>query len=301
MSDKKPFFTKEVKIGLAFIIALALFIVGFNFLKGINLFSPTNSYILHYKNLDQLVVSNGVFVRGYKVGQVKDITYDFTKEEPFTVEIIINDDIRLPRGTVACLFDESLLGGKGIDLVFSDSKEFQKPGDTLTTDVRLGLIGQLADVVPALQSTIGHADSLIVSANLLVNSDDIRAGLANFKDITANLRHTSDRLNYMLDVKFPPIINNVDSVVNDVRGVTNRLSQADIQGIMLGLDTTIQNLSGLTERINSPDGTIGRLLNDKSLYDNVNSTVNSANELLIDLRQSPGRYVHFSLFGKKQK
>lgn len=302
MAQSKKFFTKEVKIGIAFVVALALLIYGANFLKGIDLFSPTNTYYLKYSNLDQLVVSNGVFIKGYKVGQVKDIKYDFTRDESFTVEIIVNKDIRLPRGTVAYLFDESLLGGKGINLVFGEADgQWQNPGDTLATDTQTGLIGMLSEVVPSLQSTIGHADTLIVSANNLINSPDIAGALADFKQITGNLRHTSDRLNYMIDVRFPPIVNNIDSVVGDVRGVTSQLREADIRRITTGLDTTIQNLRQLTERINSNQGTVGRLLNDKSLYESVDNTINSANDLLIDLRQNPGRYVHFSLFGGKKE
>ena len=115
MANRK-FFTREVKIALAFIAALAVLIYGINFLKGINIFTPTNHYIIKYENADGLVVSNGVYIKGYKVGQVRSINYDFTDPVPFTVDIAINKDIRLPRGTVAYMFDESIMGGKAVNL-----------------------------------------------------------------------------------------------------------------------------------------------------------------------------------------
>jgi len=298
---RKKFFTKEVRIGLAFVVAMALFIYGANFLKGINLFSPTKTYYLTYDNLDGLVVSNGVFIKGYKVGQVKDIRYDFKKEHPFTVEIIINDDIEIPVGSVAYLYDASMLGGKGINLVFSDSKEYHKDKDNLTTDVEVGLLSQLAEVVPDLKKTVADADSAIVSVNNLLNSDEIKSTLANVDATMKDVKSMTTHLDYMIKVKFPPIINNVDSVTSDVRTMTSQLKEADYKKIMLGLDTTMQNLQGLTEKINSPEGTVGQLLTNRSLYDRIDQTVNSANELIVDLKANPKRYVHFSLFGAKEK
>ncbi|MBQ0081865.1 MAG: MCE family protein [bacterium] len=295
------FFSKEVKIGLATIAALALLIYGANFLKGIDLFKSTNSYILKFENLDGLVVSNGVYIRGYKVGLVETITYDFTEEYPFTVEITINNDINLPKGTVAYLFDDGILGGKGIKIVFGEGDTYHQDGDTLTSDVEVGLIGELAEVLPDIRSTIKHADSLIVSVNNLVNSPEVTKSLQNIENITSDLKRTSKRLNYMLDVKFPPILNNIDSITEDIHDISSRLTQADYARIMTGLDTTIQNVKELSERINSNEGTLGRLLNDQSLYMDIDSTVRSVNALVIDLKQNPKDYVHFSLFGQRKK
>jgi len=297
----KKFFTKEVRIGLAFVVAIALFIYGANFLKGIDLFSPTKTYYLTYDNLDGLVVSNGVFIKGYKVGQVKDIQYDFKKEHPFTVEIIVNDDIEIPEGSVAYLYDASMLGGKGINLVFSDSKQYHKNKDNLTTDVEVGLFGQIAEVVPDLRKTVADADSAIQSVNNLLNSEEIKNVMANVDGTMRDVKSMTTHLDYMIKVKFPPIINNVDSVVSDVQIVTSQLREADYKKIMIGLDTTMQNLQGLTEKINSPDGTIGQLLTNKSLYDKIDQTVESANALVVDLKANPKRYVHFSVFGQKEK
>lgn len=296
---KKTFFTKEVKIGLSFVVALAFLIWGINFLKGVNLFTPSNHYYLKYENVDGLVVSNGVFIKGYKVGQVRAIKYDFTQKESFVVDILMNQDIKLPEGTIAYLFDESMLGGKGINLVFSEETNYHTSGDTLTTDVQKGLMASLAGIVPSIQSTINHADSLILSANALINSSKIQNSLTNFESITAELHKTSRGLTKMIDQEFPSIINNVNGICTDLKTVTNQLSNVQYKDIVESLDSTLVNLEEFTNRINSPNGTLGLLLNDKALYNNINTTVNSVNNLLIDFKDDPRRYLY--PLGKKKK
>ena len=296
---KKTFFTKEVKIGLSFVVALAFLIWGINFLKGVNLFTPSNHYYLKYENVDGLVVSNGVFIKGYKIGQVRAIKYDFTQKESFIVDILMNQDIKLPEGTIAYLFDESMLGGKGINLVFSKETNYHTSGDTLTTDVQKGLMASLAGIVPSIQSTIDHADSLIVSANALINSSEIQNSLTNFESIIAELHKTSRSLTKMIDQEFPSVINNVNDICTDLKNVTGQLSNVQYKDIVESLDSTLVNLEEFTNRINSPNGTLGLLLNDQALYNNVNTTVNSVNNLLIDFKDDPRLYLY--PLGKKKK
>jgi phospholipid/cholesterol/gamma-HCH transport system substrate-binding protein len=296
---KKTFFTREVKIGLSFVVALAFLIWGINFLKGVNLFTPSNHYYLKYESVDGLVVSNGVFIKGYKVGQVRNIKYDFSQKESFTVDILMNQDIKLPQGTIAYLFDESMLGGKGINLVFTDNKEFHTSGDTLLTDKDGGLMASLANIVPTIQSTINHVDSLVQSANILLNSNEIQNSMNNIESITAELSKTSRSLNSLINQQFPPIINNVNSISTDLKNITGQLSNIQYQDIIQSLDSTLVNLEQFTNSINSPDGSLGLLLNDKNLYNNINKTVNSANSLLIDLQEDPRRYLY--PLGKKKK
>ena len=296
---KKTFFTREVKIGLSFVVALAFLIWGINFLKGVNLFTPSNHYYLKYESVDGLVVSNGVFIKGYKVGQVRNIKYDFTQKESFTVDILMNQDIKLPQGTIAYLFDESMLGGKGINLIFTDNKEFHTSGDTLLTDKDGGLMASLANIVPTIQSTINHVDSLVQSANILLNSNEIQNSMNNIESITAELSKTSRSLNSLINQQFPPIINNVNSISTDLKNITGQLSNIQYQDIIQSLDSTLVNLEQFTNSINSPDGSLGLLLNDKNLYNNINKTVNSANSLLIDLQDDPRRYLY--PLGKKKK
>ena len=296
---KKTFFTKEVKIGLSFVVALAFLIWGINFLKGVNLFTPSNHYYLKYEKVDGLVVSNGVFIKGYKVGQVRAIKYDFTQKESFVVDILMNQDIKLPKGTIAYLFDESMLGGKGINLVFSEETNYHTSGDTLTTDIENGLMASLSSIVPSIQSTINHADSLIISANALINSAEIQNSLNNVASITTELHKTSRSLAKMIDQQFPPVIDNVNQICADLKTVTGQLSDVQYKDIIESIDSTLVNLEEFTNRINSPNGSLGLLLNDKALYNNIDATVNSVNSLLIDFKDDPRRYLY--PLGKKKK
>lgn len=297
----KKFFTKEVKIGISFVVAFALLYWGINFLKGVNLFTPTNHFSLKFEQIDGLVVSNGVFIQGYKVGQVHEIKYNFDNTKPFTVIININDDIKLPQGTTATLTDESLMGGKCINLIFSQSQNYHIAGDTLTTTIDRGLFGAIADIVPTLTATVQHADSLLTSLNQIVNSPEIKSSLSNINSITTNLNKTSRSLNTLMDNKMPKIINQLDTTLSNLNSISTKLNRIDFNDIMLSVDSTLTNINEFTQRINDPNGTIGLLMNDPSLYREVTNTVTSANNLLIDLKANPKRYVHFSLFGRKDK
>lgn len=296
---KKTFLTKEVKIGLSFVVALAFLVWGINFLKGVNLFTPSNHYYLKYENIDGLVVSNGVFIKGHKVGQVRNIKYNFSQKESFVIDILINQDIKLPKGTIAYLFDESMLGGKGINLVFTESTEQHTSGDTLSTDVQQGLMASLANIVPTIQSTIAHADSLIISANTLLTSKQIKNSLNNVESITTELHKTSHNLNKIINKQFPPIITKVDNICTNLNNITTQLTNIEYNDIIQSVDSTLLNLKDFTEKLNSPNGTLGLLLNDKNLYYNIDATINSANNLLIDLKENPRNYLY--PLGKKNK
>lgn len=297
----KKFFNKEVKIGIAVVVALALLFWGINFLKGVNLFTPTNHYYLKYEHIDGLVVSNGVFIKGYKIGQVQSIEYNFTQKEPFTVDIMINKDIRLPQGSVAYLFDESMLGGKGINLILGNNQQTHTSGDTLTTAIDGGMLASLTDIIPTLNATIQHIDSLVVSASNLVNSSAISSSLDNIQSVTSQLNSSMAKINRMMNNEFPRIIDNIDTIASDLRVISGSLKHMDVEDIIMSVDSTLQNLQQFTDKINDPNGTLGLLTSNGALYNELTNTVSSANKLLIDLKANPKRYVHFSLFGRKEK
>ncbi|MDR0812265.1 MAG: MlaD family protein [Paludibacter sp.] len=292
---KKTFFTREVKVGIMAIVAIFILYFGINFLKGIDIFKSVNYFYGKYENIDGLVPSSPVMIKGYKAGQVEEVKYDFTKEIPFTVKISIDKDIVLPRNTKIELFDDGLLGGKAIQLVLipSVSQNYYTSGDTIESQVRAGLIEQLAgELLPKI-------DSLIVSANNKLNSLDtesLNSSLASFKNIAGNLENTSLKLDRMMQYDIPQLITNVNSVANNFDEVSGNLKKVDFEQTFASIDSTLANLKLLTEKINSDNGSLGLLLNDKTLYDNLNTTVNSVDKLMIDLKQNPKRYVHFSLW-----
>lgn len=294
--------SQEFKIGIAFIAALVILIIGVNFLKGVNLFTPANHFYTTYEKVDGLVVSNAVYVKGYKVGQVKSIKYDFSKEVPFTVEISINKDVKLPEGTQMLMRDDGLLGGKVIDLVMpTNSNSFLANGATLEGEIGTGLMDALGGMVPQLESTLAKLDSTMGAINELVHSDEINNMLASLDTTTTNLKRTSKKLNGIMDHDVPQLLANVNAVASDVKVVTNNLKDADIAAIIAKADSTIASVDQFVESLNSTDGTVGALLNDRALYNKITNTIDDADKLVVDLKANPKRYVHFSIWGGKEK
>ena len=293
----KKFFTREVKIGLVFVVAAAILFFGFNYLKGINIFTPSNHYYATYKDVGGLVVSNPVNIKGYKVGQVRSIKYDFSKTEPFVVEIAVNKDIKLPKGTILALTDEGLLGGKMIDVQLSNSNNMHKSGDFLATKVTDGLLAKISEFVPKLEQTFDNLDSIMLSVKTLVNSPSLHNGIDKFDAIMTDLHTTMAQLK-LATANLPKTMATLDNVsVN----LDKKINDLDIAKLMAQIDKTLANIDNFSEKLNNKNSTLGLLINDRNVYDNLNTTVKSANALLVDIKQNPKRYVHFSVFGKKDK
>jgi len=292
---KKKFFTREVKVGIMAVVAIFILYFGINFLKGIDIFKTVNYFYGKYENIDGLVPSSPVLIKGYKVGQVEEVKYDFTKQIPFTVKISIEKSIALPRDTKIELFDNGLLGGKAIQLILTPSlsDDCYKNGDTIVSQVGAGLLAQLSgEIMPKIDSLIAAATGKINS----LDTESLNSSLASFKTITGNLEHSSQKLDKMMQYDIPKMLANVNSMTGNLNNVSENLKKIDFEQTFASIDSTISNLKLLTDKINSDNGSLGLLLNDKTLYDNLNNTVNSADKLLIDLKQNPKRYVHFSLW-----
>lgn len=296
----KKIFNREVKIGLMVVAALVVLFFGLNYLKGINIFKPTNHYFLTFDKVGGLVSSNPVYIKGYKIGQVSEIKYDFSQQKSFVVQIEIQDDVKLPSGTVAELFDDGLMGGKAVNLVFSSEKTFQNAGDTLISQIVPGLMDVLsAELLPNISGALKNIDSLATVAKQLLSSEEIEKALLSIKSATADLSASSAFLKNYMETDVPMLLSNIDTIANDFKGVSSGLNQWEFDSLYLKIDGTIANLETLTETLNKKESTLGLLLNDTSVYNELDSTINSANALLKDLKENPKRYVHFSLFGRK--
>ncbi len=302
---KKNFFTREVKVGIMVTVAIFVIYFGLNFLKGIDIFSPTSTYYAIYNNIDGLVPSSPVLVKGFKVGQVEEIKYDFSKEKSFVVRISVSKDVLLPKGAKIELFDNGLMGGKAIQLVYAPliaGQALYTPGDTIESFVGTGLMAQVAgDLMPKIQSISEQADSLIRSLRQITESKSIKNSLSSIENTTSNLDATSVQLKKMMNNDVPRIMKDVNGLTGDLKKISGNLSTVDFAATFASINHTIANLNLLTDKLNSKEGTVGPLLNDKGLYTNLTNTAESADKLLVDLKQNPKRYVHFSLFGSKEK
>lgn len=302
-SMKKFKLSREVRVGILAVVAIFVLYFGLNFLKGVDIFKPVHYYHTNFSKLDGLVPSSPVFIKGYKVGQVESINYDFLQENSFMVKISVDKNIRIPKNSVIELYDDGLMGGKAIQLLFTQNTEsFHLSGDTLPSQIAVGLFDQLStDLLPRIQDIAIQADSLLLSVRTLVEDESVQNSLKSIERTTADLAESSSSLKKIVQNDIPKVIHNVHVLTDDFTAISGNLKQIDFAATMDQVDVTIKDLNQITRKVNDSEGSLGLLLNDKNLYMSLVNVSNSADELLIDLRQSPKRYVHFSLFGSKNK
>ena len=295
---------RELKVGILAIICLVLLYFGFNFLKGFNIFSIVDHYYGVYPELNGLTEQAPVYIRGYKVGQVDDIRYDFTKDSSFVVSISINRDINLPMGTTMDLVADGLLGGSAIALSVptGESTSFYEDNSLLPTQIIPGLVDNLqAGLLGNLDSTIVSAKSLIDNVKGQLADDHLKNSLANVDKLSSDLTVSSRALKDLMQNRVPVIVDNLDTAMANIEVLSHDLREADLKSTVARVDTAVDQVNILLAEARSTDGTLGMLLNDKSLYVNINSTVQSADSFLVALKANPRRYVHFSLFSGKDK
>jgi phospholipid/cholesterol/gamma-HCH transport system substrate-binding protein len=293
--------TKEVKIGLISIVALAILIFGINFLKGVNMFKPSNSYYFEFADVNGLAESSPVFASGYKVGTVHSISYNFQKPGHVLVEVEIDNKMRLPQGTT-CEMVTDMLGSVKLNLLLADTAAYCNPGDTLEGRVNAGLMGVAAEtLVPQMAAMLPKLDSIMQSLNALLADPAVANTLHNAEKITANLDVTTRQLNVLMQKDLPALTSQLNHIAGNFSTISDNLKDIDYAQTMQKVDSTLYNVEQLTAKLNRTDNTVGLFLNDPSLYQNLLSTANNASLLLEDLKAHPKRYVHFSLFGKKDK
>ena len=297
-------YAREIKVGALATLCLFLLFFGFNFLKGVNIFSPTNSFHGLYPDLHGLEEQAAVYIRGHKVGQVDRISYDFTRDSAFTVDISINKDIALPQGTQMALIADGLLGGMAIELQlpsYSENGLIEK-GSFLPTTYVPGLMESLqGELLAHVDDAIQNVDSLVAELRGQVEGGHLKNTLSNADRISGDLANVSTDLKRMMNKQVPTIVNNADTAIANLNTIVSDLKKADLAATVARVDTAVDGVNGLIADVRSQEGTLGQLIYNKSLYDHIDATVISADSLLVDLKAHPKRYVHFSVFGKKDK
>lgn len=302
-------YTREIKVGVLAVICVFLLFYGFNFLKGVNIFSPTNSYHGVYTNLHGLEEQASVFIMGHKVGQVDRLHYDFTKDSAFTVDISIRKDIVLPEGTSLALRADGLLGGMALELLFPEdaTEKLQqqaliKHGATLPTVYLPGLMENLQnELIAKIANAVEQVDTLVAQLNGQLQGDHLKSTLANVDRISGDLTDVSGDLRRIMNTQVPGIVNNADTAIANLNTVIADIKAADLKATVARVDTAIEGVNAVVADVRAQKGTLGQLIYNKSLYNHVDATVISADSLLTDIKAHPKRYVHFSVFGKKDK
>ena len=290
---------KEVKIGLIGILAIGMLIFGINYLRGVAMFKSSRSYYVEFNNINGLPISSPVFANGYKIGLVRDIQYNYEKLGTVTVEVEVEEGMRIPSGSKGELVTE-MLGTVKMNLLLNlESQSYLQPGDTLQGFANNGIMGVAETMVPKLELMLPKMDSILNSLNKLMADPALAATLHNAEQVTANLTVTTHELNKLMKNDLPKITGNLNSLTDNLNTISYNLKGIDYAATMRSIDSTLYNVRVLTNKLNSKDNTIGLLFNDPTLYNNLSATTSNAASLLEDLKSHPKRYVHFSLFGRK--
>ncbi len=294
---------REIKVALLAIVCVCLLVYGLSFLKGRDIFSPVKHYVGVFENVNGLVAQAPVYVRGYKVGQVDAIQYDFTQQQAFNVTISIDKSIAIIRPSQMRLCDDGLLGSKAIEVIVPvgaiDNQPLYAEGDTIPAVVVQGLMENLQQsLVVKIEDAVSNLDALIVKINSQIDDNTLHQTLTNVEQISEQLSVSAKDIRAITHNQLPHIILNADSAVNDAKVVVRDLKAAELSQTVAKVNTMVDSVNTI---LTTKHGTLGLLLNDKNLYQHIDSTVVSVDNLVVDLKANPKKYVHFSLFGGKDK
>lgn len=308
--------SNETKVGILSIVALTLLIVGFNFLKGKDVFNRSHKIYMVFADLNGLAKSNEVKIKGYVIGKVYDLQAKDKDLTGIVATINLNENVNIPKDSRASI-SSPIIGSASITIVKGSSSEYLKDGDTLMTRVEAGL---LDDVKAQLNPTLLSVREGIDSVKMLLSSIN---GVFNYQarvdlqQTMRNLNLATGSLNKMLDpegslgkslANVNSITNNlknnndsINAIISNARRATSKLADLSIQPTIDSLAQAVSHLKAVIAKMDSKDGTLGALINDRALYNRLSDAVLSAEILMDDLRANPKRYVNLSIFGKKDK
>lgn len=311
--------SKQVKIGLIIVLSFAALYWGINFLKGRDVFDSNNSYTIIYDKVDGLTKSSSVLLRGYKIGQVSSISFTSSKHESLTVEISIEKNIYLPKGTIAHIFSSDLMGTKSIELLLGDSETILYSGDTLLPKIEESLSDQVKlQMLPLKKKTenmITSVETAIEAMKSVFNKKtgmELRRSLEKVQLAIDAIQSSSSSLDTILtdgQTKIGNILKNVEdisanlnknndkvtTIITNFATISDSLAKANIASTLINAENSLGQLDTMLTRMNQGAGTAGKFLQDSSLYLSLDDATKSLNELLIDINENPARYVHISL------
>ncbi len=311
---------REIKVGFLFLASLALLIWGYNYLKGKNLFSNERIFYAVYTEIDGLTQANDISIHGFKVGQVQDVYFDKSHTGEIIVELAITDDYPIPRNSVARIFSSGLMGSKEISIILGDQTEFAQSGDTLLADIEGSLKDEVNRQVQPLkrkaEELMGSIDSMVTIFQTIFNSGaqaNLASSFENIRKTFYNLQHTSSKMDTLIDYesdRLSEIIEHIESISHNLddneenisniltnfSSLSDSLARADVGGTFMNVNRSMTDLQNIIQRINNGDGTVGKLLQNDSLYLHLEKSAADLNRLLEDIKLHPKRYVKFSIF-----
>lgn len=318
---------KAIIVGLLVILLFAILIWGLNFMKGRNVFSKEKTYFAVYEEINGLQTNTGIYLRGFKVGQVRNIRFTSSAYDRILVEFAIADDVLMPENTVARIFSSDIMGTKSINLLFPEerSNQYHKANDTLISASEAGIMEQVRmEIAPykvQIDNIMEATLSTVEQLKTLVNKNtatSLHKSLANLQSAIVAIEHAAKGADKILtdnSENLDNILTNmsdfsqtlqektpqINRVIDNLDVFADSLSQANVQSLINNANATASELQQLTKKLNNGEGTLGALMNDEKLYENLETTSAQLNKLLIDIQKNPKRYVSFPLFGRKTK
>ena len=306
-------FTKEIKVGFLAVLGIIMSVFSYNYLKGINLFDKNRKFTVKYEKVDGLSVSNPVTMNGFKIGKVQKINFNSKNTRELLVDIIIDNDVIFPKTSLAELYETGLIGGKAIAIIpdYKNDSTIAIDGDYLKGVIKPGLTELVNQILPQVQlqieAVMKNAEIVLQNINTLFDDEtkkELKSSIEDFSNLTSSLSETSDEISKLIANNSENLTNSLSdfrSASNNIKSITDSLNSDDIKSITTNLNLLVNNLNSITTSLKNSEGTAGKLINDKSIYDNLENATNQLNRLIEDIKLNPSRYINFSVFGKKNK
>lgn len=300
----KKLFSREVKIGASVLIALLALVFGINYLKGVNLFKAANYYYASYTNVAGLSQSAPVTVNGYKVGLVREIAYEYDNPGHVRVELSLDRQLRVPEGTQAAIVTD-MLGTSTIELRMGTSSKYLEIGENLEGVEGSGLMDKVtSELLPTVMQIAPHIDSLVVALTAVASDPALLSSVRRLDVIMANLETSTTQLNAAMK-GVPAIVNNANTTMSNVKEISADIAQVSkalaaisddlkdmpLDSTMRNINRITANLDEATSKLNSTNSSLGLLLNDPALYNNINNSAAHIDSILIDVKKQPKRYI----------
>lgn len=296
--------SKEIKIALVAIVGILVLFFGMKFLKGVQFFSNDHVYYVSFSDISGLSTSSPIYANGFKVGSVKSIDYDYDKPGEIIAAVGLDKKLQVPNGSRAEI-ESDLLGNVRVNLLLGEASSGIIPvGGKIPGEIYSGALNKAAQMIPQIEKILPKLDSILTNLNTLTADPAIAQSLHNVQHITNDLTTTTAQLNNLLtslNKEVPGMITRANSVLDQSGQLATNLAAVNVEATMSKVEQTLENLHQFTDKLNNNSGSLGLLMNDKSLYNNLNSTIAHADSLMVNIREHPKRYVHFSVFGKKDK
>jgi len=304
--------SREAKTGILVLLGVTLLYYGFNYLKGRDIFNSSQILYTEYDNVEGLVSSTPVTINGLNVGKVDNVGFKGDGSGKLIIKLLVDSDFDFSKNSTAELYETGLIGGKAIAIIPAfDGAEKAKNNDVLKSSVKAGLTDLVNQRLTPLQEKIEimmvGADSLLTNLNDVFDEKtkaSLRNSIVGLNDVVQNFNNTSKSLNRLLannEQKLNNTLSNIDNMSSNLVKTSEQLANTNLDETIKNLEETIQNFNNISSKIENGEGSIGKLLNDEGLYNNLEGASLQLEQLLEDMKLNPKRYVHFSLFGKKPK